>query len=279
MKSQSHIKPVEGPGWYRCKRVEFSGGTATWELSQTGRYSFSEAYRMSPHRQLMQASDDDALRAFVKAWGPLRFSLDTWSGSDPIEVYRTERDKWTAGVRFLTSVEEPEMQRSALLRLAEFRRTDSEPPFQFFLNMLRTPGLFQIPGSLQQDRFDEDLHRWLETATQKQIEAATVFLVPRFAHSAWIPGFSVVRSGSRNVLRASLGIHSLLDALSWMVWQDVLQSHPIKFCAECRGLIDSTYKYEKKFCSYECAHRQTSRESAKRKREERKRNNGTKKTR
>jgi hypothetical protein len=277
MKSQSHIKNSEGQGWYRCKRVDFIGETATWELDPSSRYNFSEAYQRAPHRQLLKASGDDALRAFVRAWGPLRFSLDVWSGSDPIEIYRSQRDEWTAGVRFLTSVEEPEMQRSALLSLAEFRRSDSNPPFQILLNFLRMR--FQIPGSLQQSGFDEELHHWLATTTQKQIEAATVFLIPFVPSSSRMPGFTLEQNGSGYVLRASLGIHSLLEALSWMVWEDVLQRHPIKFCAECRGLINSTFKYQKRFCSYECAHRQTARESARRKREERKKNNGAQKTR
>lgn len=277
MKSQSYIKSSEGPGWYRCKRMEFKGDTAIWELDPTKRYSFSEAYQKAPHRQLLNASDDNALRAFVRAWGPLRFSLETWSGSDPIETYRRQRDDWTAGIRFLTSVEEPEMQRPALLKLADFRRGESDPPFRLILNFLRMQ--FQIPGDLQDSGFDENIYRWLETATQNQIEAATVFLVPLIPFSSRMPGFTLERSGSRYVLKASLGIYSLLEALSWMVWEDVLQRHPIKFCAECRGLIDSTFKYEKKFCSYECAHRQTSRESARRKREERKETNVTQKTR
>jgi hypothetical protein len=277
MKSQSNIKNREEPGWYRCKRMAFKGELAIWELDPTSRYNFSEAYRMAPHRQLLKANDDDALRVFVSAWGPLRFSLNAWSGSDPIETYRRQRDEWTAGVRFLTSVEKPEMQRSALLKLADFRRGESNPPFRVILNFLRIH--FQIPGDLQQSGFDENIYRWLETATQKQIEVATVFLVPVVPISSRIPGFTLEQSGSGYVLRASLGIHSLLEALSWMVWEDVLQRHAIKFCAECRGLIDSTFKYEKRFCSYECAHRQTARESARRKREERRKTNVTQKTR
>jgi integrase len=130
MKSQSNIKSSEEPGWYRCKRMAFKGELAIWELDPTTRYNYSEAYRMAPRRQLLKANDDDALRVFVRAWGPLRFSLKAWSGSDPIETYRRQRDEWTAGVRFLTSVEEPEMQRSALLKLADFRRGESDPPFR-----------------------------------------------------------------------------------------------------------------------------------------------------
>lgn len=132
--------------------MEFKGETAIWELDRTKRYSFSEAYQKAPHRQLLKADDDDRLRAFVRAWGPLRFSLETWSGSDPIETYRKQRDEWAASIRFLTSAEEPESQRPALLKLADFRRSESDPPFRFILNFLRMQ--FQIPGELRHSGFD-----------------------------------------------------------------------------------------------------------------------------
>lgn len=276
MRSQFPINTTIEAGWYRCKSVEFTGETAIWELNETSRYSFSAAYKRAPHRQLMQAGDDKALRAFVKTWGPIRKSLDAWTGSDPIEMYRRERDAWTAGVRFLASVEATEMQRSALLDLAEYGGAGTQS-FTVVLQLLRLE--YQIPGSHRIVGFDEEIHRWLESATQRQIEAATVLLAPYFLLSTLKPGFLVDRNRGRNVLKASIKFTSLLEALSWMVWQDVFQNHPIKFCEECRDLIDSTYKHKKKFCSYECAHRQTARRSARRKREERKSDNGTHKTR
>jgi hypothetical protein len=168
------------------------------------------------------------------------------------------------------------MQRSALLKLSEYGAAGTQS-FTILLQLLRLE--YQLPGSHRIVGFDEDVHRWLESATQKQIEAATVLLAPHFLMSVFRPGYLVDRHKGMSVLKASMKITSLLEAMSWMVWQDVFQNHPIKFCAECRGLIDSTYKYEKKFCSHECAHRQAARNSAKRRREERKSENGTSKTR
>ncbi len=278
MKEQHHINGTQGAGWYRCKRVEFAGEMATWELSRTSRYSFFEAYQMTPHRQLIQADNDPALRAFVKSWGPLRESLNAWSGNDPIEMYRRKRDHLTASVRLLASVEEPEMQRSALVGLSEISRVDSiyDSSFDIFLTGLRAQ--FPIPGSACSG-FDPNIRQWLETAEQKQIEAATVILVSEVPLSLASPSFSVERLRHGNALRASLGIHSLADALNWMVWQDVFQDHPFQFCAECRKLFQPDTRHEKKFCSPECAHRKTAREWQQRKRNKERKSNGTQKTR
>ena len=272
MKDQNHIN-IRGGDWSRCKSVEFANERATWELSKSGRYSFFEAYQMTPHRQLIQASDDDSLRLFVNAWGPLRASLDQWSGSDPIETYRKERDKLAATVRLLASVEEKEMQRSALLGLLEFSRNDATTRTLF--RGLRTH--FQIPGHFPTG-FDTNLQPWLETSTQKQIERATTFLVSALTVFS-LPSFTVEQSRTGNRLRASLGIHNLANALEWMVWQDVFQERPFQFCGECRKLFQPDTRHEKKYCSFECAHRKTARESAKRKRDERKNNDVTQKTR
>ena len=276
MKVQHHINTLPGGGyWYRCTRVEFTGETATWELSRTSRYSFFEAYQRTPHRQLIQATDDAALRAFVKAWGPLRGSLDAWNGSDPIESYRSDRNRLTAIVKVLASVEDQEMQRPALIGLSELSRRDSE--LQVALFSLRT--CFQIAGTWNPG-FDEDVRQWLEIATPEQIESATVALLPMLGPTILSgPSFFAERKGRRHVLKAVLGISTLSDGLRWMVWQDVLQNHPYQFCAECRKLFQPDTRHEKKFCSLECAHRKTAREWQQRKREEERKANGTKKTR
>ena len=123
MKVQHRINAAGGH-WYRCSRVEFIGETAQWELNPNSRYSFYEAYRRAPHRQLVEANDDTRLRNFVKAWGPLRVTLDSWSGSDPIERCRLERDKLRATIQVLTSVEDGVEQRNALTEWFEVHRRE-----------------------------------------------------------------------------------------------------------------------------------------------------------
>jgi len=272
MKVQKHINS-DGPFWYRCKRVDFHAETATWELSQTGRYALLEAYQKAPHRQLATATDDDQLRAFVKAWGPLRGRLDAWSGSDPIDKYRNERDRLAVIVKLLASVAQPEPQRDVLLELVGLSERD--PAVEIMLKSLRF--YFPIPGEYPFD-FDPHIKPWLERATQNDIQKATEYLVSGFPlrgrHT-----FTVAKEGRKSVVRASLGVVSLGDALEWMVWQDMFQNHPFQFCAECRELFQPDTRHEKKFCSPECAHRKTAREWQQRKRDNRRKSNGTQKTR
>jgi hypothetical protein len=278
MKVQHHINTDE-PFWYRCKRVGFTGETATWELSQTGRYALLEAYQKAPHRQLVAASDDDQLRAFVRAWGPLRARLDAWNGSDPIADYRYERNRLTLIAKLLASVSQPERQREVLLDLAGFRGRDADywmPDFEMPLKVLRVR--FPIPGECPSG-FDPHIQPWIEGATQNEIEEATEIVVSLLPLRSGLPRFMVVKEGRRSVVRASLGIASLGQALEWMVWQDIFSENPFQFCVECGKLIPFTSRHARRFCPDGCAHRRTAREWQKRKRDNERKSNGTQKAR
>lgn len=263
MQVQHRINEDKGAVWYRCKRVSFDGDISTWELSQTGHYDLMEVYQKRPHLQLIKATDDDALRAFVKAWGPLRLRLNAWSGCDLIETYRRTRDVLIASVRLLASVQQPEMRRSALYDLVRLSKEEDEA-FQTIPAMLRVK--FAIPYD---DLWgvDVNLQRWVEAATAKEIETACASLVSLMPLTDYSLKLRVDSSKKGSFVRASIGVTSLEDALHWMVWQDVFQNHPFQFCAECRKLFQPDTRHEKKFCSPECAHRKTGREWQKRKRE------------
>jgi hypothetical protein len=205
--------------------------------------------------------------------------LDAWNGSDPIADYRYERDRLALIAKLLASVSQPERQREALLDLARFGGRDADswmPDFEMPLKLLRLH--FPIPGECPSG-FDPHIQPWIEGATQNEIEEATEILVPILPLRSGLPRFMVVKEGRRSVVRASLGISSLGQALEWMVWQDVFQNHPFQICVECRKLFQPDTKHEKKFCSPECAHRQASRNWQKRKRDNKRKSNGTKKTR
>jgi hypothetical protein len=260
--------------WRSCKRVVFEGDTAAWELN-TASYDLLAAYQKAPHLQLMQATDDNALRSFVKQWGPLRFTLDNlWSGADPIENYRIERDKLTLSARLLHSVSEPSSQRHVLLEL--WRLSGRDQTTGALLANIRTR--IPIPGNVRHN-LDPNIRHWVETATQAEIEAAVLVLVPASSPSVVMPSFLVERSKRGNSVRASLGITSLIQALAWMVWQDIFLKRPIQICEECRRPFQPEYQHKRKFCDEVCARRKASREFERRKRSKEKRANGTQKAR
>jgi hypothetical protein len=274
MQIQKHINATDVE-WYRCKRVSFDGETATWELGQSSKYNMLEAYQMKPHMQLINAATDEALRAFIKAWGPLRVSLDTWSGCDPIEKYRRKRDELTASVRLLASIEEPGMQRQTLQELVQLGNTDDDA-FHIFLATLRAK--FRIEGEMQSG-FDVNLQSWVETASAKDIEVACITLVSLLPLEKFTHELKVDTAGKSNVVRASIGVTTLEEALHWMTWQDVFHRHPFQFCVECRALFQPDWKHARKFCKPECAHRKSGREWQKRKRANERTTDGTQKAR
>lgn len=229
---------------------------------------------MAPHRQLIEATEDDSLRAFVKAWGPLRDGLNTWSGSDPIERYRKERDRLTVSARLLASVEEPELQRTALRMFVQTLPTD-EP----WLSVLAQLKKRYRPLSNVEVGMDCGNEEWVESITIKQLDDVVTGIAPLFATSPIFHRYTIERKKSGNLLKASLMIPGLMQAMMWMVWQDIAQNHPIQFCVECRKLIEFTTRHAKRFCTTECAHRRTGREWQQRKRKKEKQTDGTQKAR
>ncbi len=275
MQVQKHINASSDAIWYKCKRVSFDGDTANWELSRSSKYSLLEAYQTKPHMQLINATDDEALRAFIKEWGPLRVYLDSWNGYDPIERYRRTRDMLTASVRLLASIEEPAMQRQALQELVQLGDAD-DTAFQTILASLRPK--FHVAGELQWG-FDVNLQHWVEAASAKEIQTACITLVSYLPLEQFTHKLEVDTTGKHNVVRASIGVTSLEEALHWMMWQDVFHKHPFQFCEECRTLFQPDNQHARKFCSPECAHRKTGREWQKRKRKRERVENGTHKAR
>src|ERR1700761_4336795 len=122
MQVQKHINNEVVDHWYRCKHVTSDDKSVSWELLSTP-YSLIDAYSQGPHVQLVNAMDDKMLCVFVKAWGPLRLSLNNSNGTDRIEDYRFVRDRLRADAQLLESIAKPpDIQRSALMYYAELLR-------------------------------------------------------------------------------------------------------------------------------------------------------------
>lgn len=269
MKVQNHINDTSRSKWYRCKRVDFTGETAYWELSRTGEYGLLEAYQRTPHRQLFQANDDDSLRAFVKAWGPLRLTLDSWTGSDPLTLYRSQRDLFRAWVQLLAAIQKGEALHEAVMDLL---RRDPEP---FAIPLRHQLGFTAEPNSV----FDETVWMRIASASRDEILRICRFLVGSFPVSPLAHSFAINQTRKGLHLVAKMNFLGLMDALHWMVWQDIFMENPFQFCVECGKLIPFTSRHARRFCSDGCAHRRTAREWQQRNREKERKIDGTQKTR
>ncbi len=229
---------------------------------------------MTPHRQLIRATDDDSLRVFIKAWGPLTYPLNSWEGCDPVADYRQTRDMLRAWAGLLSAVGRTENLREATIEILRQEHDDLFP--------LNTTARHHL-GTLQNQLapFDGTLQDRLRSLPAKELEAICGKLLGLFPLSTDLSHSSLVLDKNRCgfVVKAALTFDSLEDALYWMVWQDILQDHLFQFCADCRRLIQPDTRHEKKFCSPECAHRKTAREWQQRKREMERKSNGAKKTR
>jgi hypothetical protein len=171
-------------------------------------------------------------------------------------------------VRLITAIQSSKNLREAALDLL---RIDAEPYAVHVLHRLGFP-----PD--RRPRFDDEVQKRLANASENETEDICKFLVGAFPFSS-VPAFEVHRTNSSYTCSATLGIHSLMTALYWMVWQDIFMENPFQFCEECSRLIPQTTKHERKFCSTECARRKTGREWQQRKRAKEKKNNGTRKAR
>jgi hypothetical protein len=238
--------------WSGCSHVSIDGDTIRWELSEAKRYGILQEYgRGRPHRELMAADSAAKLKLFVRKWGPLRFRQER-AGRDSVQWYCDVRDHLTATVRLIDAIGDRTKQRPALLslvRLVEF----SLNPLKTFLQM--TPRWSAVCC---------DPERWCESAPLDEIEALCEQFVNEYPFACG-PRFAVVRRNRRNVVRSSLFINSLMEALFWMVWQDTFREEPFSFCKDCGKFILREGGREWKYCDPACAKRNADRKSWRRK--------------
>jgi hypothetical protein len=281
MQSKNHVNMAQNhvnthDRWYRCGRVEFSGKRVTWELASTAGYSYRDDYEKAPHCQLIRAGDDEALRAFVKAWGPLRRSLKDWSGTDAIDTYRKVRDRLDTTARLIACVAEtPEHQRDALRRFVILAQYDEVAEMLWDNVPLQLSTYRNAVRAVEKDAL-AGVSDW----SARDVEQAVQWLVSVLEPPVTTERFQVITRKPKSV-RVAPGINNLVDALDWMLWQDVREGHPVQFCQECRELIWrlKPTKHARKYCTEACAHKSAGREFQRRKRKKEREKNGPEKTR
>jgi hypothetical protein len=241
-----------GSFWNRCKFAWIDKGLLHWELDPRKKYELTEAYAKEPHRDLIAANSDELLQVFVRHWGPLA-NTRTARGSQPIESCRRVRDWLSAVAHMLEAQEKGEKQRECL---CGFLRacTHKAPTIVAYAHQI-----FGVSGQSYDDRLDKAI----QSASLKLINGACSTLIWLMEIPA-SPAFAVDQQRP-NVVRAVLRFDGLTNALAWMVWQDMFQKKPFRFCEEknCGKLVRSETRHARKFCSHKCAHRKTDRESKK----------------
>jgi predicted nucleic acid-binding Zn ribbon protein len=181
-------------------------------------------------------------------------------GSDQIESYRRIRDEltWLAGL--FASIEQPEKQRTILSEWGSLaKRSDLFMPEQALVEPLSIKGLI-LEGA------DENLQSWLMDAKPNAIAQVCIHFVESLKPIGSLQ-FIVDQNKDGNVVRATPCVTCLPEALHWMLLQDVLHGHPIRFCEVCGDLIRNTVKRERKFCSAKCGSIKSARDAKKRKRD------------
>jgi hypothetical protein len=180
------------------------------------------------------------------------------AGRDSLVRYRHERDVLRAWALLFEAVPKDEGVREAVLHLL---RADPEMDALWIRHRLDMPGDLQAP-------LDDKAFGRIERATEKKFADICDHLLGAFPVSSCDRNIMVDRSGRLPQLLAMPLFTGLMDALHWMIREDIAAQRPIKRCAEpnCRKFILSSSGHSRQFCSPECAHRKAARESAKNKR-------------
>ena len=234
------------PLWCRCKSVKIDDDKLTYELSHAGWYGILDSYEDGPHLELLAANSDEAIGVFVRKWGPLRQLSERVE--DSLSWYRSVRDLLTSIVRLIAATEKRTNQREELLTLIRLGESLYNP----------LPAFLRMRQGFEP--FLDDPETWCENAPISEIDRLWVDFINHFPFVAG-PRFVVEGRGQNRVVRAGLFVNNLVEALQWMIWQDVYRKVPFEFCAECGKLIHSDNRHIHKFCpGGVCARRKTDRE-------------------
>jgi hypothetical protein len=260
-------------------------------------YDLVESYSHSPHLLFIKCKSDQELARFAEKWGPIYLTqaqLARGVSEVPIEHYRVLRS-WLRAVVYLMdayrgSVDDDGRECRRYLegfflaeRLRQHYRKDLGPvrveEIGFHLQQAELGILSDEPINSNFKSASEEVPKmvgesWLEFCIRGEYGIAG-------DTGSWIRGADVrmVRGAVQTVLRHTslvLGVYldcgerggkphiearwtlgSLEQALSWMVWYDVLNQHSLLFCRneKCCKPFRAESAHRRKYCSEECAHR------------------------
>jgi len=273
MKHQHHIHVIAREMWPRCAKVEVKNESLCCELALSRQYNLIDAYRLDPHVQFLNCKSTDDLRTFTRAWGPL-YLVQT-PGGEEIKLGKAIRrlDECQAHRRWLRAVK-------GMIDACKGLRDQRDSLVEFLaaeVDMDRTSNTYE-PGraphfhtALQlMFRFEGDSVSWAKSADLGSIRRALAISVEVAGGAPSGFGFRVEERRSRLEIIPSFGIHTLWDALRWMMWLDEWNRWPPLSCLECHRIFRPSTAHKKKYCTHKCAHRATNREWRRRDLRERK---------
>jgi hypothetical protein len=221
-------------------------------------YDLVRAYRYDPHLRLIHCVTDEQLASFVRAWGPLSFSVDEWnrrSCSAPLSSYWIFQ-RWLKGfVNLLSAFKHSADEREAL---QEFISAEID---EWRNSILASSGSEPVSalGLRSQFGIEGDISTWLNGSTLSTTRSVIQFVIESMPVAVW-PHLMCVRRSGKPAVEARWNVQSLETALRWMVWYDEFTQHPLVCCQACRKVFRAETAHPRKYCTYECAHRVAARE-------------------
>jgi hypothetical protein len=246
MKMQHRINTTMPNTWLRPVTAIIQDGNLLCDFEPGKHYELQSSYDRSPHAQFLNATSDERMRAFVKAWGPLYLRTDQAGATlltFPLAEYHAIRKRFAALRGLVDAIDAPRLERE---RLREFFEAVEE-----YDSQLSAPLVGVEADELQwfRQRFEVrgSMTDWVLEASPDEVRSAVQWIVPMNL-AAPRASVSVVRKAGRRVLQAHWALDTLRDALHWMLWYDVFRRDPLICCQECRTFFKGGSKHDRKFC-------------------------------
>jgi hypothetical protein len=260
MQLQHHVHAIAADIWPRGARVEVGDGKIFCKFANARAYDLVGAYSKSPHIIFMNCDKDDDFQRFVSAWGPLLwFPEDLKRGWSlvPLRDYRARRDLLRAVTKIMSACKGFQDERESLGEfITAILNMVSPGPTQELMKEAVSLDLIPSLPSLQQKG---DPIKWAESASAADIRRVLASCVQDWFRSPSSWGFRVQARGKGFEIKPSFELHSLWDAMRWMLFFDEWNRRPPILCQECPKIFRPTTAHTMKFCSPTCAHRATNR--------------------
>jgi hypothetical protein len=231
-------------------------------LAKGRAYDLVKAYEKEPHVEFANCKKDEDFRRFVLRWGPLRVSDDvlmTGLGREPIRYYQADSRMLRAMLGIMGACRGRKDLRAPLVeffkaQINHFPLLDSSIRKTFS----ELVALEEISAVCRHELVRDPI-KWATEASIAEIQKVLASCIERWCHAPSRWGLRVQETKTGLEIKPSFELHSLIDALRWMIFYDEWNHRPPTLCSECPRIFRPDTAHERKFCSPECAHRAANR--------------------